>query len=896
MKEKANMEKTLYLIDGYGYVYRAFHGLPPLSNSQGLPTNAAFGFTKMLIKMVNDRAPEYALMLFDTKGPTFRHDIYKEYKANRPPLPDELRLQFPYIREITNAFGFTSLEKSGYEADDLIGTAARLGKEAGFNIIIVTADKDMKQLVSDNVTIWDPMKNKTITTQTIIDELGVGPEKVIDIMALTGDKSDNIPGVPKIGPKTAMKLIGEYGSIEEVYNRIDELKKNKQRENLENHKDDAFLSKKLVTIITDAPIDIDFNNISLDKKDGNALAALFKKLEFRQLQIDVSEKADLAQKKYTTIFTEEELDDLIKTLKKSKIVSVDTETTSKSPMNARLVGISFALEADEAFYIPMAHNYLGAPKQLKTAYVIEKLKPILEDPDIKKIGQNIKYDWIVFRRHNADLQGVSFDTMLASYLINPSKRAHNLDRIAIDFLNHKTITYEDVAGKGSKSIGFGSVPLEKAAPYACEDADITLAASNVLSDRLRDEGLNNLFEEVEVPLVKVLMEMEMTGITVDATRLRNLSHSFEKELYEIEESIYSTAGERFNIKSSKQLGQVLFEKLGLPTVKKTKKKTGYSTDIEVLTTLASQHELPAKVLRYRTLSKLKSTYTDALLELINPETGRIHTSYNQTVTATGRLSSSDPNLQNIPIRTTEGRQIRSAFIPPKGWKLLSADYSQIELRLVAHLSGDEILVNSFNNDEDIHTRTAAEVFQTSTEEVNEELRRRAKAINFGLIYGQSSYGLAKELGITPKTAKTYIDNYFSRYSGVKEYMDKAIMEAKADNKTSTLLGRSRRLPDIHSTNGNVRQAAERTAINTPIQGTAADLIKLAMLKVDEKMKEKNMKSSMLLSVHDEIVFEVPPEETEEMEALARDVMENIWDLSVPLKVNTQYGDNWSEAH
>ena len=591
-----------------------------------------------------------------------------------------------------------------------------------------------------------------------------------------------------------------------------------------------------------------------------------------------------------------QLSNLIDQLEKAELIALDTETTSTNPMLAELVGLSFAVQANQAFYIPCRHRYLGAPDQLKLEEVLKRLKPVLENPKIKKIGQNIKYDWMVLKRIGIRLDGVVFDTMLASYLLNPSKRAHNLDQIALDFLGHKTITYEQVAGKGKKALLFSQVQLDKAVPYACEDADITLMAHTELLPKLTSLGLDDLMSSVEMPLVPVLMRMEMQGAGIDIRRLRELSGSFERQLDALEGSIFGLAGEDFNINSSQQLGRILFEKLKLPVQKKTKKKTGYSTDVNVLTALADQHELPALVLQHRTLAKLKSTYTDALIELVNPQTGRIHTSYNQTVAATGRLSSSDPNLQNIPIRTAEGRQIRAAFIPRKDWLLVSADYSQVELRILAHCSEDNILIKAFQNEEDIHARTACEVFQVAPNDLTDELRRQAKAINFGIIYGMSAFGLSKQLEISQKMAKTYIDHYFERYQGVKRFMDQTIADARKTRRTSTLLGRIRLLPDINSSNHIVRQAAERTAINTPIQGSAADLIKVAMIKVDEALRKKSLQSAMLLTVHDELVFEVPLQELREVTRLIKEIMEGVWELKVPLKINVAKGHNWDEAH
>jgi len=889
-------DKTLYLIDGTAYIYRAYHAIQGLTNSKGLPTNAAFGFTRILIKLLEDRSPEYVAMLFDAKGPTFRHKIYKDYKANRPPMPEDLSVQIQHIKEITKGFNIPVMEMQGFEADDLIGALGRMAEEAGFFIVMVTGDKDFVQLVTDKAVIWDPMKEKTIDIKTVRESFGVEPGQMIDVMGLSGDTSDNIPGVPGIGPKTALTLIKTFGSMEQLYEQLDKITKKKQHQNLVQYKEQAFLSKELVKINTRVPIAFNPHDFRFKEPDNTKLASLFKMLEFRQLQQAFPKKTDLSKKRYITVLDKKALSDLVGRLKTSDMFAVDTETTSKDPMQAELVGLSFSMKPDEAFYIPLAHDYPDVPDQLEFKTVLNLLKPVLENPGIKKIGQNIKYDWMVLKRHGISLAGVAFDTMLASYLINPSKRAHNLDQIALDFLDHKTITYQDVTGKGKKGVSFARVPLEKAGPYSCEDADITLMAYHVLKPMLEDASLVQLFKKVEMPLVPVLMKMEMTGVCVDKKKLRDLSASFGNQLTRLESRIFSIAGEEFNIKSSQQLGHILFEKLKLPVQKKTRKKTAYSTDVNVLTVLADKHELPELILRHRTLAKLKSTYTDALLDLVHPETERLHTSYNQTVTATGRLSSSDPNLQNIPIRTDQGMEIRRAFIPRDGWTLVSADYSQIELRILAHYADDEILIKAFKDDEDVHTRTATEVFQVFPSFITPELRRQAKVINFGIVYGMSPYGLSKELNISRKMAKTYIDNYFTRYKGVKRFIDQTISTAKHTSKTSTLLGRIRHLPDINSVNKTVREFAERTAINTPIQGTAADLIKLAMINVDAAFSERGLKTAMLLSVHDEIVFEVPPEELETVKKLIKEIMEGIWDLKVPLKVNIAPGGNWAEAH
>ena len=888
------MKKILYLIDGTAYIYRAYHAIRGLSNSKGLPTNAVFGFTRMLLKLVEDKKPEYVVMLFDSKGPTFRHEMYEEYKANRPPMPEDMSVQIPYIKDVTKGFNIPVIEMPGYEADDLIGTIARRTEAAGFSPVMVTGDKDFFQLVTDKAIVWDPMKEKTTDMTAIKERFGVQPHQMIDVMGLSGDTSDNIPGVPGIGPKTAQSLIQNFGTMEQLYGQVDKITKKKQHENLVKYKDQAFLSRKLVTIDTAVPLEFKLEDFKVKSPDTGKLAGLFKELEFIQLQKAFPVPSDLSKKSYNLINDMNALSELIQRLESSEEFALDTETTSQDPMEAQLVGFSFSVVPDEAFYIPCAHDYLGVSDQLALADVLKLLKPVLENPAIRKIGQNIKYDWMVLERHCIALAGVVFDTMVASYLLNPSRRAHNLDQIALDFLDHRKITYQEVAGK--KTSLFSKVPIKKAVPYACEDADMTLMAYNVLKPELESLGLTELLEKVEMPLVPVLMKMEMRGICVDKERLRDLSKSFEHQLERLESDIYSFAGEKFNINSSQQLGQILFEKLKLPTKKKTKKKTGYSTDAEVLTELALRHELPALVLRHRTLAKLKSTYTDALLRLVSTETGRIHTSYNQTVTVTGRLSSSDPNLQNIPIRDDEGRAIRSAFVPREGWLLVSADYSQIELRILAHYSNDEILIQSFMEDEDIHTRTAAEVFQVFPSFITPELRHQAKAINFGIIYGMSAYGLSKEISISRKMAQTYINNYFARYKGVRAFTDQTIETARETKQTSTLLGRIRLLPDINSSNSNIRKFAERAAINTPIQGTAADLIKLAMIKIDAAFEKRGLISAMLLSVHDELIFEVPPDEIDTVKNLVKEIMEGVWDLAVPLKVNVEYGKNWAEAH
>ncbi|MDY6989826.1 MAG: DNA polymerase I [Thermodesulfobacteriota bacterium] len=889
-------EKAIYLVDGSGYIHRAYHAVRHLSTSKGLPTNATFGFTNMLLKLLGDHHPEYVAMVFDTKGPTFRHHLYDAYKANRPPMAEDLAEQIPYIKQVTEGMNIAALELEGYEADDIIGTLALAAEKEGFRVIMVTGDKDFKQLISPQTSIWDPMKDRTIDYKGLKKDFGLEPPQWIDVMALAGDTSDNIPGVPGIGEKTALGLIKTFGSMEALFHDLDSVTKKKVRENLTQFREQAFLSRRLVAIEREVPLSADLSSFKASGPDKDKLARLFKALEFRKLQELFPLKADLSNKDYRAIVDDKALDGLINDLKKAKVFALDLETTAINPMEASIVGISFACRPDEAVYIPLRHTETTGSVQLAPEQTLARLKPLLEDPHLAKVGQNIKYDWIVLKRAGIDLNGVIFDTMVASYLLNPTLRAHNLEAIAAEHLDHKMITYQEVTGGKNGKGGFEAVPIADAVPYACEDADITFMAYKVLGSKLTKGGFEDLFQQVEIPLIPVLVAMEMSGVRVDKGRLQAISKEFERQLHEIEGRIYAISGEEFNIQSHQQLGYILFEKLKLPVQKKTKKKTGYSTDVQVLTTLSTEHELPALVLQYRSLAKLKSTYADALVDLIHGQTDRIHTSYNQTVTATGRLSSSDPNLQNIPVRTDEGRKIRAAFLPRKDWIMLSADYSQIELRLLAHYSHDPILVEAFEKDEDIHTRTASEVFQLFPSMITQEMRRQAKVINFGIIYGMGPFRLANELGISHKMARTYIDHYFDRYKGVKRFTAETIEEARKVKKVTTLLGRHRWLPDISSPNRTAREAAERTAVNTPLQGTAADLIKLAMIRIHEALDGQGLKAKMLLQVHDELVFEIPPEELKTVRKLVTSLMEGVYELSVPLKVDIKVGQNWAEVH
>jgi DNA polymerase-1 len=892
----ADPEK-IFLIDGSAFLYRAFHAIRSLSTSKGHPTNATFGFARILLKLLKDHNPKYAAIMFDVQGPTFRHRLYDQYKANRPPMPDELAVQIPDIKKMVRAMNIPIIEKQGFEADDLVGTYSKIAQKKGFHVVMVTGDKDFIQLITDRCTLWDPMKDTTMDAEKVRNEMGIKPVQFIDVLGLAGDASDNIPGVRGIGPKTAVKLISQFGSIENLYENIDELaKKKKLYENLCQSRDIVFLSRKLAAIDTDVSVSRGIEDFRIKGPDAKALFRIFREFEFKSLAGMFAQKADKSKKLYKLIAQKQELEKLAHVLENKKIFAIDTETTSKNPMQADLVGISFSFRENHGFYIPVGHTDAGDIEQPSRQDILKIFKPVLENPDVKKVGQNIKYDYIVLKRFGITLKGIAFDTMIASYLLNPSVRGHSLDKIAMDLFGYKTISYEDMTGKGKKQIGFQDVPVQKAVDYAAEDADITFMAFTRFEKELRKNNLASLMEDIEVPLITVLADMEMNGIRLDLNALKHLSNIFGLELKNLEKKIYALAGEEFNINSSQQLGTILFEKLKLKTGKKTKKKTGYSTDVEVLTKLAQTHELPEKLLRYRTVGKLKSTYVDSLQNLVNRKTGRVHTSFNQTITVTGRLSSSNPNLQNIPARTEEGRQIRQAFIPEEGHILVSGDYSQIELRILAHCASDKILIEAFNNDEDIHKRTALEIFQVLPEFITKQLRDHAKIINFGIIYGMSAFRLAKDLGISRKMADTYIDHYFKRYCGVKQFIDSTIEQAEKTGEVSTIFGRKRRLDDINSSNANLRNFARRAAVNTPIQGSAADLIKLAMIKMDKALKDNGMKSKMLLSVHDEIIFETPFEEKDSLISLARDVMENVHPLDVPLKVNFGTGCNWAEAH
>ncbi len=883
-------KKRLFLVDGSSYMYRAFFALPPLSTSDGIPTNAIYGFTAMLNRLVNDFQPTYMAIVLDAPGPTFRHEVYQSYKANRPQMPESLAAQIPYIKEMIRAFNIPVVEKEGYEADDIIATLAKQAEADGAEVTIITGDKDLFQLVSNSITLFDTMKDTRTDVAAVRKKIGVNPEQATEVFGLTGDAVDNVPGVPGIGEKTAIQLIQQFGSIDALFQNLELIPKKKVRDALRNNRELAFLSKQLVTVDCQVPIDCSWQALRPGEPNRDALRQLYKRLEFTRFLKNLPREPE-AHKNYQLITQPEKLRALLSRLRAQGMFALDLETTSEQPMRAEIIGISLSCAPHEAFYIPIGHRQVA--QQIAKEQVLQELTPLLEDERIKKVGQNLKYEYIIFKRHGITLRGIYCDTMIASYLLNPSKHNHNLEDIAMEHLDYRMTSFKELTGGGKNAITFDAVPINQARDYACADADITYILSGLLLQRLSEDGFQELFTEVELPLLEVLAHMEMAGVKIHKDLLCQLSAEYSRTLEEITSKIYQLAGEEFNINSPQQLGKILFEKLQLPGAKKT--KTGYATDISVLTTLARVHPLPAEILLFRTLAKLKSTYIDRMPELINPETGRIHTSYNQTVTATGRLSSSEPNLQNIPIRTEEGKRIRAAFITEPGWKMLSADYSQIELRILAHLSHDPTLIDAFAHHEDIHTRTAAEIWGVTPEEVTPQMRREAKVINFGIVYGMSAFGLSQQLEIEPRLAQAYIDDYFRKYKGVQRYIDEVIKEAQQKGFVTTLLNRRRYLPEITSNNVTARKFAERTAINTPIQGTAADLIKVAMIRIFKKMREQQFAGRMILQVHDELIFEAPEHEIPPLMNLVKTEMEGVIEISVPLKVDISCGNNWSEV-
>ncbi len=888
-------QPTLYLIDGSSYIYRAYYAIRHLSSPAGVPTNAIYGFTQMLLKVIKDRQPDHLAVVFDAGRLTFRNELYPEYKANRAAMPDDLRPQLEPIKEMVRAFNIPALELAGYEADDIIGTIARDCEHKGLAVVVVTGDKDLMQIVSDRVTLLDTMKEKASGVKEVEERFGVGPELVVDILGLAGDSSDNIPGVPGIGEKTAIKLIQEFKSLDELLARAAEVK-GKNGEKLQAFADQARLSRKLATIDCQVPLPYSYDDLAVSPPDNQRLAQLFKEYGFTTLMKELTSAPTLSSESYRTILTPADFTPLLGELQQAPAFAVDLETTSLNPLEAQIVGISVSFREHEAYYIPVGHHYLGAPEQLPRAKVLAELQPLLTDSAKHKIGQNLKYDYQVLRCAGIEMEGIWSDTMLASYLLNPARTSHGLDSLAVEFLDHKMISYGEVTGKGKEQKNFAEVEVERASVYSCEDADATLLLHQLFLPRLKEAGMERLYFELEVPLLKIIAEIELAGVKLDLKLLRELSDGFGTQLAALELEIFRLAGQEFNINSPKQMGEVLFDKLGLAVGKKTKTKSGWSTNVDELERLAVDHEIARLILAYRSLAKLKSTYADALPKMVDPSSGRVHTSYNQAVTNTGRLSSSEPNLQNIPVRSEEGRKIRRAFIAEAGHLLLSADYSQIELRVLAHLSEDRVFCDAFARDEDIHTRTASEVFDIMPGLVSAEMRRQAKTINFGVIYGQTPFGLARELGVSTKVAKEFIDNYFDRHSGARQFLDSCMKEAAAHGYVTTLLGRRLPIPDINSANGNIRAFAERNAVNYPIQGSAADIIKQAMLRVVARMRREGVQSRLIMQVHDELVFEVPEQEKLLMERLVRTEMELAVTLRVPLKVDLNFGRNWSEAH
>ena len=888
---------TLFLVDGSSYLYRAFHALPNLTNSHGEPTGALLGVANMLKRLLKEQEPEHIAIVFDAKGPTFRHELYPEYKANRPPMPAELRQQVESILDFTRILGLPLLQVEGVEADDVIGTLARSAEEAGMNCVISTGDKDMAQLVSDRTTLTNTMTNTDMDRAGVKEKFDVTPEQIVDFLALTGDKSDNIPGVEKCGPKTAAKWLGKWGSLDEVMTHADEVG-GKIGEYLRASLGQLPLSRDLATIRRELVLDDGPRDLKRGTVDDKHLAKVLKRYEFNSWlqELEEPKSPESAETDYRTIARAEQLDTLITELESAKLLAFDTETTSLDSMQAELVGLSFCTEAGRAAYIPVGHDYPAAPDQLDREWVLAKLQPVLENPERPKVGQHIKYDMNVLSLYGIKIQGVAFDTMLESYVFNSTGSRHNMDSLALKYLGRQTTHYEEVAGKGAKQISFSQVSIEDASHYAAEDADITLQLHQHIWPRLQQQQpLAAVLQEIEIPLIPVLARMEQRGVLIDGNLLTVQSTEMSKQILKLEQEAFDAAGQPFNLGSPKQLQQILFEKLGLPIIRKTPKGQP-STAEDVLQELAVDYELPSLVLEYRSLSKLKSTYTDKLPLQINPRTGRVHTSYHQAVAATGRLSSSDPNLQNIPVRTPLGRRIREAFVAPEGYLVMACDYSQIELRIMAHLSSDKGLLKAFHDNIDVHQATASEVFNVPYNEVDSDHRRAAKAINFGLMYGMSAFGLARQLNIGRAEAQAYMETYFMRYPGVQQFMEDTREQARQQGYVETLFGRRLYLPDINASNMQRRQGAERAAINAPMQGTAADIIKRAMISVDDWLQKEKPDAHLVMQVHDELVFEVKEDQLDKLKQAVVSRMSGAAELDVPLIVDTGYGPDWDTAH
>jgi len=882
-------KEKLVLIDGNAFCYRAYYAIKGMASSKGFPTNAIYGFTTMLNKVMQEEQPTHIAVAFDRKEPTFRHKKFKEYKITRRPMPDDLVSQIPYIKAIVKAYNVATFELPGYEADDILATIAKKAEERSLPVLIVTGDKDMLQIVDSHIKVRDTHKEGVLYDEVKIEEkFSVKPSSIVDMMALMGDSTDNIPGVPGIGEKGAVELIKQFGSLENLLSNINEIRSKAKKELLKKHAKLAEMSKELATLDCDVPIEADINKMEISPPDKEKLRELFRELDFKGLMNQMIARKEL-KAEYELVDTQGKFNLFLKGLREVKEFAFDFETTGPNPMTAEPIGISFCWKEAQARYVAFSEK-----GPLSKECVLKELRDIFENKNIKKIGQNIKYETLILMNNGIGLEGIGFDTMIAAYLLNPSKLNHNLEDISLEYLGHKMISITELIGKGKKQLNMKDVDVENVSSYSCEDSDVTFRLKRILDSGLSKKNLNELFYNVEVPLVKVLARMEFNGVCIDTNLLENLGKKMAVSLKKIEAEVYKLAGAEFNINSPKQLSGVLYEKLKLPVVKKT--KTGFSTDEWTLRRLALHHELPSRLLKFRELSKLKSTYIDALPKLINPKTRRVHTSFNQTIAATGRLSSSQPNLQNIPVRTELGREIRRIFIPTgKKRLLLSCDYSQIELRILAHLSGDKNLLEAFQHDLDIHTHTASLIFDVGEAEVGEKMRNAAKTVNFGIVYGMSAYGLSRDLEIDVEEAKEFIESYFKRYPRVKEYIEECIEEAREKGYVTTIMNRRRYIPEINNADIRIRQFAERTAVNTPIQGSAADIIKVAMLKIDKALEEEGLNTKMILQVHDELVFDVPESELDRTREVVKKYMEEIPELKVPIEARASVGKNWLEA-
>jgi DNA polymerase-1 len=895
MTPGAGTGKRLFLIDGNSLLYRSYYAIRSLTNSKGFPTNAIYGFVTSLRKLIGTEKPDYLGIVFDTKGPTLRHQAFKDYKAQRKPMPEDLVVQIPVLKELITALRIPLYESQDYEADDVLASLARIAASRGIHSVIVTTDKDLLQVVDASTSVYNPSKEKTLDEDGVKEFFGVEAGRVADVLSLQGDQSDNIPGVPGIGEKTARTLIAEFGSLENLLTDTSRIRNPRVREKIEQNLETLELSRKLVTIERGLDLAFDLEEFAMSEPDAGEAARIFKDLEFASLLGDFVKNVPGPARKCTTVLDEKELKALAAALKKAGAFAVDTETDCEFPTQARLVGISFAMIPGEAYYVPLRHDYLGVPAQIPVERALAILQPVLEDPKVPKTGQNIKYDLIVLRGEGVELRGVETDTMVLSYLLEPNWGKHGLERIALHYLGTTKQPYESVAGKGRKQVTLDKVDIDAVAPYACLDADLTLELGGILREKVKEAGLEGLYRDIERPLIDLLARMEVWGVKVDTKALKDLSDGFGADLHRLEKTIYGLAGTEFNINSPQQLADILFRKLNLPATKKTKVNRGFSTSIDILQELAPLHPLAREVLEYRQASKLKSTYADALPELIDPKTGRIHTSYNQTVASTGRLSSSDPNLQNIPARGELGKRFRRAFVPEDGCIFLAADYSQIELRILAHLSDDPALVATFTEDRDIHEETAVRVFGETAGLFPDEMRRRAKIINFSIIYGTSAFSLAKELGTSAGEAQQFIDRYYEKYPKVREYLERQVDAAQKKGFSETIFGRIRQVPELRSSDRNIQQAGRRIALNMPIQGSAADIMKKAMLEVWAEMERRKLRTKMILQVHDELVFEVPEDERKAVGALVHERLEKVCALKVPLKAHLGWGANWADA-